>query len=657
MKNRSKFHTHRSRLALLGLTVVTLTLAACTSEPVIPPETTPPTTTTPPGVTPPTAPPVTPSTPNPDIALVPYVYDGKDHSWSDVPSTTQGASRAAITVKPGTNDLSALTYTSAKNGWGPIETNTSNGDLAAKDGNPIKIDGKLYTTGIGAHAASELIYNLNAQCTAFQTDMGVAAEVKSLGSVTFEIWVDGVRVFNTPVMTGATPHLSASVDLKGKQSLKLIVTDGGDGLNYDHADWAGAVLTGCTPTPTTLVYEGPLLITKGGVYSGNWESLDASKPAVDVKTSEPVIIENSNIRSKGHLINATSGDARVTVRNTRGIGLNPNVNGKFPGRFVQGYRVRNLIVEHNAFESTSGIYIDQWTGTPGSGDSIKVRYNSAKNIDGRFSNGAGGWQDINLKYQVVPDPQPNDPKKTKWINFSQGWYAVQFVQFNHVRNITGAEISWNSVFNEPGNSRVEDNINMFVASGMPLSPIRIHDNLVNGGYTTKPAQKTYIDGANYTFNWGYSGGGIITDGCDENNNDLKPEHIEIADNTVLETTNYGVASSAGSNITLRGNRVFATGRLADNSIISAQNVGIYTWNIAGRPGCFDSATQIAQNNVIGWGQPVAGATNTNNFWNPSKAIWSGTQTTDKGPIPATVIQDEIARWQKKVSDNKITVGP
>jgi len=32
------------------------------------------------------------------------------------------------------------------------------------------------------------------------------------------------------------------VSVKGKSELKLVVTDGGDGVSGDHADWAGAYL-------------------------------------------------------------------------------------------------------------------------------------------------------------------------------------------------------------------------------------------------------------------------------------------------------------------------------------------------------------------------------------------------------------------------------
>jgi hypothetical protein len=245
----SQNSSHHFRFVLLWLTALTLVFTACTADPAIPPQITPQPAVTPPGVTPPTITPPAPTV-NPDIALVPYVYDDTDYSWSDAPPSTLSASRAAIQVKPGNNDLSTLTYTSATNGWGPLEKNQSNGGRGVSDGHPLTLDGKVYSSGLGVHAASAIKYNLDGQCTGFQTDIGVDDEVRSLGSVTFEIWADGVNLFKSAVITGSTPQVSRNVDVTGKKELKLVVTKGGDSIDYDHADWAGAVLTGCTPTPT-----------------------------------------------------------------------------------------------------------------------------------------------------------------------------------------------------------------------------------------------------------------------------------------------------------------------------------------------------------------------------------------------------------------------
>ena len=67
-------------------------------------------------------------------------------------------------------------------------------------------------------------------------------------------------------------------------------------------------------------WSSPIVINQGGTYSGNWQSTDAKTPAVTVATTEPVIIENSHIRSAGSLIKTTVAGTDLTVRNSPGCG-------------------------------------------------------------------------------------------------------------------------------------------------------------------------------------------------------------------------------------------------------------------------------------------------------------------------------------------------
>ena len=64
----------------------------------------------------------------------------------------------------------------------------------------------------------------------------------SLGSVTFEVWLDGVQVFASGLVTGGSDTVHLDVPVDGAQVLRLVATDGGDGRSYDWADWAGAQL-------------------------------------------------------------------------------------------------------------------------------------------------------------------------------------------------------------------------------------------------------------------------------------------------------------------------------------------------------------------------------------------------------------------------------
>ena len=176
-----------------------------------------------------------------------------------------------------------------------------------------------------------------------------------------------------------------------------------------------------------IKYAAPIVITKGGVYRGNWQSLDPRTPAVTIQTSQPVTIEDSNIQSRGTLIYSAFQRARVTIRRTRGAALNPGralSYFAYPGRFLLLEEFSSAVVENNEMTGTSGMYFRQYLGDPARGETIRIRRNRALNIDGRYSTG------------------PNT------VSLEQA-RLVQFVQFNNVRGLVGGEIAWNEVVNQP----------------------------------------------------------------------------------------------------------------------------------------------------------------------------------------------------------------
>lgn len=75
-------------------------------------------------------------------------------------------------------------------------------------------------------------------CTQFVVDIGVDDEVGKRGSVVFQVYLDGEKAYDSGVMTGASATQQVKLGVTGKQELRLVVTDAGDGINYDHADWA-----------------------------------------------------------------------------------------------------------------------------------------------------------------------------------------------------------------------------------------------------------------------------------------------------------------------------------------------------------------------------------------------------------------------------------
>ncbi|MGW3130261.1 NPCBM/NEW2 domain-containing protein [Streptomyces sp. NPDC001076] len=143
----------------------------------------------------------------------------------------------------GSSYLSDLPWLSAGNGWGPVERDMSNGETAAGDGHPITVGGVVYAKGLGTHARSEVDYYTGKACEKVTADVGVDDEEAANGTVSFEVWADGTKVASTGVLTTDMPAQPLTADVTGAEVIRLVVTDGGDGITSDHGDWADARIT------------------------------------------------------------------------------------------------------------------------------------------------------------------------------------------------------------------------------------------------------------------------------------------------------------------------------------------------------------------------------------------------------------------------------
>ena len=125
------------------------------------------------------------------------------------------------------------------------------------DGNPLRIGGRAFERGVGTHATSEFVIDLKGVATRLEAWVGVDAEVgESPASVVFEVYVDGARKFQSGVMRPHDEARRVEVDLVDRNLLELVVTEAGDTIDYDHADWADARLhltPGASERPTAYV--------------------------------------------------------------------------------------------------------------------------------------------------------------------------------------------------------------------------------------------------------------------------------------------------------------------------------------------------------------------------------------------------------------------
>ncbi|WP_169737196.1 hypothetical protein [Deinococcus pimensis] len=290
------------------------------------------------------------------------------------------------------------------------------------------------------------------------------------------------------------------------------------------------------------------MITRGGRYTGVYESRNPDVAAVTIRTSEPVTLEDCSLRGNGHLITGTR--VRLTVRRCHAQGLNPNVKGRAKGDFVHLTQPLDLRVENNDTQGVGGVTVRGFAGQSARGDGLRILRNRLRDIDGRRSDGQGGY--------------------LKSTGGDRGGEAVREVRnavlFDHVQNISTAEIGWNEIVNRPWVSLVEDNINMYVTSGVAGAPILIHDNYVQGAYQLRPEAEAW-----------FSGGGILV-GDGVGSRAGENGWVRVVGNVVVSTTNYGVSVVGGVGSEVVGNRVVNSGRLPDGRVAAYANVGLVLWD-------------------------------------------------------------------------------
>jgi len=208
--------------------------------------------------------------------------------------------------------LSDLTWIgTATNGFGPVERDTSNGEMAPRDGRPMSISGMPFQKGLGVHANSSVEFGLGGKCKTFSAYVGADDEVSS-ASITFEVWVDGMRTYSSPalVRSGQAATL-VEVDVSCASSLRLVVTDGVvDGNARDHADWGDARVT-CVTRPGGAYVDASIdqgrdaSVDQGrdaSVDQGRDASVDQSRDSpTDASSAETVVTpEASDDASSDH---------------------------------------------------------------------------------------------------------------------------------------------------------------------------------------------------------------------------------------------------------------------------------------------------------------------------------------------------------------------
>jgi alpha-galactosidase len=128
----------------------------------------------------------------------------------------------------------------------------------------MSINGQTYEEGIGTHADSVFLIDLDRKAKRFTAMAGVDDEVgDNGGSVVFRVAGDGKDMYNSGLVRNHQAARKVDVDVTGIKTLVLMVEGGEDGINYDHADWANARIEyeGTKPQAVDAPKEDAVILT------------------------------------------------------------------------------------------------------------------------------------------------------------------------------------------------------------------------------------------------------------------------------------------------------------------------------------------------------------------------------------------------------------
>jgi hypothetical protein len=433
---------------------------------------------------------------------------------------------------------------------------------------------------------------------------------------------------------GSTANVSGSVTWSSSDSRMVNVSSSGVASGFATGNVAvTASYQGQSATATVvssignIQWSGPITITQGGTYSGNWKSTNPNTAAVTISTTAPVIIENSYVTGPADLIDDPIHGNNLTVKNVIGIAVNPNVSGQSYGVFVDAQNSVLLDVENCYFENVRfGVYLRGYAGNRNGTQTITILNNRGRNILGVESNGNNGT-----------------------LAGETNWQWAHAIQLDGAYGVPGIKIAWNEIVNYPSQSLVNENINMFDSGGTSSSPAQIHDNYVQGAYAYNPAVDSY------------NGGGFTTDGSASDTVQTASAFNNIYNNQFVDTVNMGIEIGTGHDNAAYNNRVISAGLLPNGSKIPAQNVGLALYDIYGNIANGSMYNNNMYNNTVGWMCWAARCSwdgYRNDEWFPlNNSYYSTNQSISTNPITLAMESTEYQTWLAKISSNGLVVGP
>lgn len=286
-----------------------------------------------------------------------------------------------------------------------------------------------------------------------------------------------------------------------------------------------------------IIWRGPITITTGGTYTGNWSSSN-STPTITIATTQAVTIVNSRIRGTGgaNLVHATgAGAVNVTITNCHVTG---GSTYQTSGRFFETVSPGNITITNNTINYTRGIEFTFGSGT------ITVANN----------------------------------KHFETMGYAPGGSIValgNFVQFRETRN-ADVTVEWNQVLNTYNVSFPEDIISVFKSANIDIDNNYLQHNSVHGNFYNTSSQ------------------GTIT--LDNPGGALNILNVNVRDNQMVDTVNGVFLSSGGQNILVDGNTLIQDGFLPPPNQTTQMGNGFGGFAFPGTA----ASNVVVTNNTIGY---------------------------------------------------------
>jgi alpha-galactosidase len=299
----------------------------------------------------------------------------------------RGTSASAETIR-----LDQLDVSQTQQEWGDPHRDKS------VEGHSLTIGGKHFEHGLGTHANSSLSIAVNG-AQKFTANVGVDGEVDGReSSVEFFVYGDGKELWHSGVMKAGDAAKSLQVDLAGVKTVALKVSAAGNGINFDHADWADAQFeySGSPPASQTAPHEEAVVLTPPASPAPriNGPSIVGVRPDhpflyhVPVSGSRPMTIAVSDLPAG---LNFDSENGNITGT----VSAAGNYAVKLTAKNADGEAGRPLhIVVGDTIALTPPLGWNSWNCFAGAVDDAKIR--AATDAMVRSGLIEHGWTYINI---------------------------------------------------------------------------------------------------------------------------------------------------------------------------------------------------------------------------------------------------------------------